>query len=237
MISRRFPEILLGTACLLLAAPLGADWLVTRDGGRVETDGPWTVKGRQVVFTLPSGTLASLRLDDVDLEASEAATAEVATGAKETEDGEPAMEESASPIAVITNDSLGPASAPPSSEAASGSAVNGDGEDEEEVAPGTMRATAPFKVLHWRSASAAGRGWEVTGTVQNAGTEDVKLGRGLIRFEGEGGGKLAESVQLFFAGRDLSAGASTKFRALFGERSQLVGSPFLDVQVEANPSY
>ena len=53
---------------------LRADVLVTRDGERIETRGPWTVKGKQVVFTAANGTLQALRLDDVDLEASEEAT-------------------------------------------------------------------------------------------------------------------------------------------------------------------
>lgn len=50
-----------------------ADRLILRDGSEIETRGPWKVKGRQVVFTLQSGTLSSLRLDDVDLEASKTA--------------------------------------------------------------------------------------------------------------------------------------------------------------------
>jgi len=58
------------------AAPAGADWLVTRAGGRVETQGPWQIKGKLVVFKTPNGTLSSLRLADVDLAVSENATAE-----------------------------------------------------------------------------------------------------------------------------------------------------------------
>jgi len=56
-------------------APAGADWLVLRDGGRVESAGPWEVKGRLVVFKLADGSLASLRLAEVDLAASDEATA------------------------------------------------------------------------------------------------------------------------------------------------------------------
>ncbi|MCP3964660.1 MAG: hypothetical protein GY719_43085 [bacterium] len=51
-----------------------ADWLVTRAGERVETVGGWELRGRMVVFERPGGTLASLRLSEVDLDASEAAT-------------------------------------------------------------------------------------------------------------------------------------------------------------------
>ncbi|HVT61046.1 MAG TPA: FxLYD domain-containing protein [Thermoanaerobaculia bacterium] len=60
-------------ACLAGSALL-ADWIVTREGGRFEIKGGWEIKGKQVVFTLPGGTLSSLRADQVDLAASKAAT-------------------------------------------------------------------------------------------------------------------------------------------------------------------
>jgi hypothetical protein len=58
-----------------LVEPAVADWLMTRDGAKVESNGPWEVRGAVVVFTLPNGSLSSLRLRDVDLDASDAATA------------------------------------------------------------------------------------------------------------------------------------------------------------------
>lgn len=70
-------------AAALLAAPAAADWLVTREGGRVETRGPWKTKGKLLVFTRADGQLSSLRLADVDLAASERATAEAVAKAKE----------------------------------------------------------------------------------------------------------------------------------------------------------
>src|SRR3954449_11180111 len=58
-------------------APARADWLVTREGGRVETKGPWQVKGKLVVFARAGdGSLASLRATEVDLDASAKATTE-----------------------------------------------------------------------------------------------------------------------------------------------------------------
>src|SRR5262245_62955767 len=76
------------TAALLAlaaAAPAAADWLVPRQGnGRVETKGPWQVKGKLVVFTLPDGKLSSLRLSEVDLDASGRATDEAAAAARAT---------------------------------------------------------------------------------------------------------------------------------------------------------
>lgn len=55
--------------------PSRGDWLVTQDGSTVETKGPWEIKGRMVVFDLPSGALSSMRIDDLDLAASETLTA------------------------------------------------------------------------------------------------------------------------------------------------------------------
>lgn len=84
----RLPLLVLGLLTLL-AGSASADWLVTREGGRVETDGPWEVKGRLVVFTTAGGQLASLRTDDVDLEASRQATAEAVAASRKAEAGEP----------------------------------------------------------------------------------------------------------------------------------------------------
>lgn len=56
------------------ATAMFADVLVTRAGERIETLGPWTIKGKQVIFTAANGTLQALRVDDVDLEASDLAT-------------------------------------------------------------------------------------------------------------------------------------------------------------------
>ena len=53
-----------GLAVLSTAGPLQADWLVTRDGARIETKGAWKVDGRRVLFTVPNGTLSMIRTDE-----------------------------------------------------------------------------------------------------------------------------------------------------------------------------
>lgn len=68
--------VTLGAVVVLF--PAAADWLVTRDGSKIETDGPWEVENRLVVFKRPDGTYSSLRLSNVDLEASERLTREMA---------------------------------------------------------------------------------------------------------------------------------------------------------------
>ncbi len=91
-------SILPALLALALAMPAVGDWLVTRDGARIETRGAWEVRGRTIVFTTPGGTLSSVRRDEIDLEASRAAT-EAAVAAPE-----PAAAETApSPVMTLTD--------------------------------------------------------------------------------------------------------------------------------------
>ncbi|MEM7353904.1 MAG: glutaredoxin domain-containing protein [Acidobacteriota bacterium] len=69
------PAAILAATVFLLPLTAGADWLVTSSGDTVETQGPWKVKGRMLVFTDTQGALRSMRLSEIDLEASQAATA------------------------------------------------------------------------------------------------------------------------------------------------------------------
>jgi hypothetical protein len=68
--------LLVGLIAGAAAPALHADWIVTRQGERFEIQGAWQQKGRLLVFTLPNGTLSSIRADRVDLEASKRATEE-----------------------------------------------------------------------------------------------------------------------------------------------------------------
>ena len=100
---------LIAIALWALGPSIPAEVLVTRDGQRIETQGPWQVKGRQVVFTSTQGVLSSMRLAEIDLAASEAATAGTA---EDAEAAAPAAEPAAAaaeerqPILVMTNDSV-----------------------------------------------------------------------------------------------------------------------------------
>jgi len=58
---------------LVLGAPAGAEWLVLRDGVRLEIRGELRVETRRVVFTMRDGTLSTLPLAEVDLDATAAA--------------------------------------------------------------------------------------------------------------------------------------------------------------------
>ena len=58
--------------CAFFWAPaLEADWLITQNGERIETKGPFKVEGRRVLYTRPNDTLAAVRLSEIDLEATE----------------------------------------------------------------------------------------------------------------------------------------------------------------------
>jgi glutaredoxin len=67
----------LAVACagfLLVSIPAAADWLVTRDGQRIETEGRWQMKGKAVLFTQVDGRVDQLPRDYIDFEASHRAT-------------------------------------------------------------------------------------------------------------------------------------------------------------------
>ncbi len=89
----------------LSALAADADWLVTRAGERIETEGGWQVKGRMVVFTRPGGTLSSIRLSEVDLDASREATASAAEAASRP--AAPPPPPPRRPARVITTEDVG----------------------------------------------------------------------------------------------------------------------------------
>jgi hypothetical protein len=150
------PQFLL-LAALLAAAPAGADWLVTRDGGRIESKGPWKVQGRQVLFTQPNGTLASIRTDQVDLDRSALETQR----AREAAVAPPVPAPKPEPVFRLTDKDL-----PAAKEA------------EDETAPAAAKAgtqvSSGLVVEHWEKAeTSAGDGVEIFGTVKNSGTANV----------------------------------------------------------------
>jgi hypothetical protein len=104
---RRVSVILgvMGLALLMTVTVSEADWLVMTDGTRVETAGPWEVKGNLVVFSLPNGSLASVRVANIDLGVS----AEISMAAKQaTAEPEPqaTAPEKQKATFVLTDDDL-----------------------------------------------------------------------------------------------------------------------------------
>ena len=184
-------------ALVLAAAPSRADWLVTRDGTWVETRGAWEVKGKVVVFHTLKGDLSSLRLSEVDLEASrkETARAELARGAAEEARKRPPAKKK--PVLVLTDD------------------------DVRHVEPGTPAAATPsqpppsLSVASWERAADPGDGRVViTGTVRNASgvqASDITLAVRLLDAEG----RATATGQAVLTATALGAGEQSGFRAEF----------------------
>jgi hypothetical protein len=87
----------------LAGFPASADWLITREGAKVETKGPWEVKGKLVVFHLADGSLSSMRLTEVDLDLSRKATEEALRAKAEAEEAKGKPAERKAPVLVVTD--------------------------------------------------------------------------------------------------------------------------------------
>ena len=152
-------------AAALAAGPLAADWLVLTDGTRLETRGAWEERGRLVVFTTTDGTLASLRLEGVDLEASRLATAEAAQPSAPAPTA-PAAEPRQAAF-VLTD-----------ADVAHG-LTTGSAEDDDGVAPAAGPEGQRLVVTDWQEAPLADEsGTVITGTLRNvsdAATTSIQL--------------------------------------------------------------
>lgn len=167
-----------------------ADWLVTRDGARIETKGAWKVEGRRVLFTLPNGTLSMIRTDEVDLDQS----ALVTTQAKEAPAVPvPAAQEKKEPVLRLTEKDI-----PPMSAAAMEAEAEGEGEGsaaagkEGEAEKGKEAATSPLEVISWeKTENSTGDGLEIFGTMKNGSTNIVTTPTLLVAIYSADGGLLA----------------------------------------------
>lgn len=196
----------------LLPTAASADWLVTRAGVRVETKGPWKVKGKLVVFTRPDDTLSSLRLSEVDLEASRRATASPAAQAPPSAPEKPREKKWVLTDASFPRKPEAPSASsasPASGESAEGpAAVAPDGE---KAAPGK----SPVTVGSWRQAVRTEKdGLDILGVLQNNGdypAEQVTLTVELVDLNGT---LLGTSTALLSA-PNIRPGAGVTFRATF----------------------
>jgi hypothetical protein len=201
---------LVAAAALAVAAPAAADWLVTRgdEGGasRVETRGPWEVRGRLVVFHTADGQLASLRLEQVDLEASREATLEAEEAGRREAEAAPAPPRERPARRRITDADIPRGSgAPPAPRAA-------DAADAGEATAGAEdRGTARTLVVLTSQGVDTGDGHaRISGTLANHGQEPVvALALTVELFDYEGGSIASRSAEI--ASSALSAGDVTSF--------------------------
>lgn len=188
------------------ASPAEAEWLVTREGGRVEIQGKPQVKGKLVVFTRADGTLASLRLSEVDLEASDRATAEEKAKGTEVVAQEPAKKKS---VASVTDDNLVRTKKPepPPAAASAGEAA---------VPPaGAPAAGGPAAVGTWKQQDLpGGSGIELVGSLENKG-DKIATGLALtVQLYNETGQLLATGQGILMGG-SIPPGGKLDFKVPF----------------------
>lgn len=199
----------LAAALLALAAvPASADWLVTREGGRVETKGAWQTKGKLVVFTLPDGKLSSLRLSEVDLDASRRATEEAVAAQATPAPPAPSQKPREAKV-VLTDESFRRTAPPPPA------APGEEGKDEKKKSEAAPSEAGKIVVASWERLSAPGNGSVViAGMVRNEAPDEA-IGVAVTVLLYDETGKLLISGDAVLGSTVLPAGQSGSFRAEF----------------------
>jgi hypothetical protein len=168
----------LAVLAVLAAAPARADWLVTRDGARIETRGPWQQKGKLVVFTRTDGTLSSLRLQEVDLDASRRATeAEKVEAPAAGSSSAPAARPRRPSVLSLTDKDFKKSTPPPAPEGAAGADVAepevGAEAPADQVAPAADKDKPKLEVVSWERAEGVGEAVRLTGLLRNNSADQV----------------------------------------------------------------
>jgi hypothetical protein len=204
--NRSTAAVLAAALTLGAALPAAADWLITRQGARVETKGPWQAKGKLLVFTLPDGKLSSLRLSEVDLDASRRATEDAAAAQAEQAAKAAAPAEAPKPreAKVVLTDANFRQGTPPPAPAAPEEAKEGAAEAE----PGKLI------IASWQRAQGSSGHVVITGTVRNEAAND-STGSVVTVLLYDETGKLLVSGDAVLSSTILPAGESGSFRAEF----------------------
>lgn len=199
-----------------LLVPAAADWLVTRGGDRIETAGPWRVENRLVVFKRPDGSYASLRLSEIDLEASERLTRELAERARSPRP-EPAPEPRGV-VARLTEKELPPVAreeAPAGAGTGAAEAGAPPGGEEPGPEPGTEAGAEALQIVTWRELGGPERtGLEFVGDVRNL-TDHTALGVTVTVVLLDEAGEEAASADALVTASSLPPGSTAGFRASF----------------------
>lgn len=178
---RRTPGFFALSATLAAALAPGAataDLLITKDGATIETDGPWRVDGRRVLFMLPNGQLSSLRTDELDLDRSALETARAAEVVEQR--AELAAAPVGEPILRLGEDDL------PKEEGSEAA------EEEKRAAEAEAPKTPPLEIVTFEKMPLDGdEGVQVFGTVRNNGKDTLTSVSITAILYGEEGGMLA----------------------------------------------
>lgn len=190
--------VLGGGALVLVTGGATAEWLVTTDGSKVEIAGPWQVQGKRVTFTLPNGTLGSMPLAAVDLEAS---TALAAALAEADRPAAPAVEKPKA-VMVITDADVGH--------------PNRRSEDETGAAEAPAPSPSPqLRVAGWReSVDLSRNSVRIIGDLQNPTENPATSIRLAVKLYDETG-ELLETSDASLERGFLNPGASVRFEAEF----------------------
>lgn len=217
--ARRISAVALVALLFLPAAwPARADWLVMNDGGRVETDGPWQIKGKLVVFRSPAGRLSSLRLAEIDLGASEAATRAAEEAARKAEQEAAEKKEATEkkkPAFVITDADV--RSVPEPIDTGEGDAAGASSEAE---------ADASLRVTSWdRLEDDPIDGVAIAGVLAHSGT-DLRGSIELLVELFDSAGALMVAQPATLSAAVLRPGQQASFRAEFVEIFDFSGIKF-----------
>jgi len=205
--SPRGAALVLLTILAATASPAAADWLLTRAGGRVETRGPWQVKGKLVVFTLADGSLSSLRLADVDLEASGKATGDAKVQAGQPAAPEPVKKK----LAVLTDENFRKSSSAGSAGSAA-AAPTGETQPSPSVQPDK---SGPVTLSAWKRVNLpGGDGIAIEGTLHNT-TDHVILNASAEVQLYDDSGERMHSAAGVLSSRSIQPRATVDFRAVF----------------------
>jgi hypothetical protein len=205
MAAARYSTALLLTCSLAaLAGPdaARADWIVTRQGQRIETSGAWQEKGKLVIFHLADGKLSSLRLSDVDLEASRTATRQAKEAPVAAPVQQPVKPRKPSVAKLTDKDFQHPAAAP--------------AERAEDKSAGAPDKKPPgVAVANWERGKAEDDGHVlITGTVRNPTSAQATSVTVAIRLFDETGKQIAQG-EAVMTSSVIPAGGSAGFRADF----------------------
>ena len=198
----------------LLGAAAHADRLVTTDGHAVETEGPWRVEGRLVVFERPDGTLASMRRSEVDLEASRRATEEEAAAAVAERDRStrpPDRQTShREPIARLTEKELPPVGSGPAAQAETAP----EGTDQAADAAADRKPASGLRIASSSEAGYDPSGLVFTGSVRNESSYTA-VGVTVTGHLFDENGKESATTAAIVTSSALLAGERADFRATF----------------------
>lgn len=205
----------LALAALGFAAPAAADWLVTRDGARIETKGAWRVDGKRVLFDLPNGTLSTIRVDEVDLDLSAVATAEARNAAAQPT---PVAQPKREPVLRLTEKEHPPVGQLPEDE--DGAAENGGAGD------AAATEGAALEVISWEKTEiASGDGVEIFGTIRNNSPNMITSPSVMVAVYDADGGLLATNNGLVNSPQ-VAAGKTANFRVEFSGLTDFAAAKF-----------